>query len=694
MPTLTRRDFLKISFTAGGALLVTACAPNVTETLAPIATSTSTPLPEIPFQPNLFIKIDQDGTVTLTIHRTEMGQGVRTSLAMILAEELEADWSKVRVEQSPANGAIGNQITGGSGSIADHYLSLREAGATAKMILITAAANFFGVPVTECKAEQSTVIHTSTDQKISYGELVNMAQDIELTEPVELKDPSEFRLIGKSMPRIDDPDIVTGKAIYGSDVILPNMLHAVVARCPVPNGTVVDFDDEQTRLIAGVVDVVQVNTGIAVIAQNTWAAIQGRNVLKVTWDEGSYTQYSSESIREELVDAVNTAIANETSQSLTTIEAIYETTYLAHAAMEPVTCVADVRADGCDIWAGTQNPQDVKAFVQQIVNVPTNVYVTLLGGGFGRMLEVDYAIEAAEISQAIAAPVKVTWTRDDDIQHDFYRQPTYHWMRAGWDNDGELNLWRHYMAGPGLNGIAYRVGREVLEEGITSPYQIRGRIAQAFLVNIPLPTGPWRAVMAGPNAFANECFFDEIANGLKRDPYELRMELLPDNSTLRSTLQLVTEKSNWSTPPTNGIGRGIACHAYHNTAVAMVAEVSVENSIVKIHKVFCAINCGRVIHPDMVAQQMEGSIVFGLTSLLKNEITIEQGRVKQSTYVDYPILQMSEMPEIEVHIVPDDRNPTGTGEMGVPPIVSAVVNAIYAVTGKRIRHMPIREDDL
>ncbi len=696
MATLTRRDFLKVSFTAAGALLITsyldACAPSEATEVVPARTST--PIPEPVFKANLFIRIDKDGIVTLTIHRSEMGQGVRTSLAMILAEELEADWSKVRVEQSPANTAIGSQTTGGSGSIADHYSILREAGATARDMLILAAAQMWGVAPEECRAEQSTVIHAATNKKLSYGELVTAAKDVRLTKSPQLKDPKDFRFIGTSLPRIDDLEIVTGKAIYGSDVRLPGMLYAVMARCPVFGGKLINFEADKTRSTRSVRDVVQVSNGVAVIAENTWAAIQGRNALQVKWDEGTNTKYSSQSIRQELVDAMDKAIANESTQSLTTIDAIYETPYLAHAAMAPVSCVAHVRADGCDIWVGTQNPQDVQQFVQRVVKVPTEVHVTLLGGGFGRMLEVDYAMEAAEISQAIGVPVQVAWTRDDDIQHDFYRQPTYHWMRAGWDTDGNLGLWRHYIAGPGLNGIAYRAGREVLEEGLVSPYNISGRAVQALLVNIPLPTGPWRAVMSGPNALANECFFDEVATALKKDPYQFRMELLDENNELRSVLQLAAEKSNWDTPVTAGRGRGIACHNYHGTSVAMVAEISVENSAVRIHKVVCAINCGRVIHPDMVAQQMEGSIVFGLTSLLKSEITIENGRVQQSSFLDYPILQMNEMPEVEVYIVPNDREPTGTGEMGVPPIVPAVVNAIFALTGKRIRHTPIRPADL
>jgi isoquinoline 1-oxidoreductase beta subunit len=711
---LTRRDFLKVSFTTGGALLIgsylAACAPNTpapdptraalpTQMPTPLPSAipapTASPIPEPPFQPNLFIRIDQDGTVTLTVHRSEMGQGVRTALAMILAEELEADWASVRVEQSPANTRIGNdQITGGSGSIADTYTPLRTAGARARAILIAAAAQTWGVTPQECRAEQGTVVHTATGKRLGYGELVSAAKTVKNPTSPRQKDPKDFRLIGTSVPRVDGPAIVTGRAIYGLDVRLPGMLFATVARCPVSGGTPAKYDATQAEAVPGVRAVVEVTSGVAVVADNTWAAIQGRTALNITWNEGAHASLSSESIHQQLVDMVNKAVAGEAPGKLTTIDAVYETPYLAHAPMEPVNCVADVHADRCDVWAPTQNPQEVQSYVQAKVLVPTNVYVTLLGGGFGRRLEVDYAIEAALVSKAVSAPVQVVWTREDDIQHDFYRQPTYHWLRAGWDEAGKLGLWRHYMAGPGLNGIAYRVGGEVLDEGLAVSYDVPDHLAQSLLADIPLPTGPWRAVMAGPNAFANECFLDEVAAALKQDPYEFRMALLPESDRLRPVVELAAARANWGAPLSDGHARGIACHTYHGTSVAMVAEVSIEAGAVRVHTVVCALDCGMVIHPDMIAQQMEGGIAYGLTSLLKREITFKQGRVQQSNFGDYPLLQMGEMPEVEVHVVPSTRAPQGVGEMGVPPLAPAVVNAIFAATGRRIRRMPIRAEDL
>jgi len=695
-PLLTRRDFIKVSFTAGGALLIgaylDACAPEMISVPTITPTPTTTPTPRLVFEPNLFIRIAQDESVTLIIHRSEMGQGVRTSLAMILAEELEADWANIRVEQMDAQAQL-NQITSGSGSITINYAPLREAGAMARAILINAAAQTWNVPVEECKADQGKIVHAASGKKLSYGELVGIAKDLKLDTTAQLKDPKDFKLIGTSVPRIDGKDIVTGKAIYGLDVRLPGMLFATVARSPVLGGKLIDYDSTQAESAAGVRKVIKISNGVAVVAENTWAAIQGRAALKVNWDEGSLASLSSESIRQKLVDKINSVVAQESSTPLTTVEAIYETPFLAHATMELVNCVADVRSDHCDIWAPTQNPQDVQSFVRNRLKLPINVHVTLLGGGFGRKLEVDYPLEAAEISQAMSAPIQIVWTRDDDIQHDFYRQITYHWLKAGWDADGNLQLWRHFIAAPGINGIAYHAGRDVVEEGLGVLYKISNNLPQPFLVNTPVPTGPWRGVLSTPNAFANECFIDEVAATLKKDPYEFRMGMLDETNPLRAVLELAASKANWGSSLPQGHGHGIGCQIYHGSIVAMIAEASVQNGAVRVHKVVCTIDCGRVINPDMVAQQIEGSIVFGLTSMF-NEITYEQGRVQQSNFHDYPLLQMREMPEVEVYIVPNERDPQGLGEMGVPPIVPAVANAIFDATGIRIRRTPVRPEDL
>lgn len=701
---VTRRTFLQVSFTVGGSLLIGSffgshvAAHTSTPTASPVATAAVTPtlLPSVaPFQPNLFVQIDRDGTVTLTVHRSEMGQGVRTALAMILAEELDADWASVRVVQSPANPQIGNnQRTGGSGSVADTYGPLRAAGSRARAILVTAASQSWSVKPQDCTTEAGFVINPATNQKLAYADLVTLANSVTEVASLPLKQPSEFRLIGTAVPRLDEPAIVAGKAIYGLDVRLPNMLFAVIARSPVPGGTLNKYDATQAMLVPGVRSVVEVPSGVAVLAETTWAAMQGRAALDLAWTPGTNAVFSSATMHQQLVDAMQKATTEEDKKSFTTIEATYETPYLAHAAMEPLCCVVDLQPDHCDVWAPTQNPQDVQTYVRDIVGVPTSVNVTLMGGGFGRRLEVDFCVEAANVAKAAGVPIQLVWTREDDIQHDYYRQPTYHWLRAGWGTDGALALWRHYIAGPGLNGVVYQVGSEVLEEGLRVPYQIEDIHSDTVLADIPLPTGPWRAVMAATNAFANECFIDEVAAALKKDPYEFRMELLPASSPEATVLQLAARAANWSAPPPTGHARGIACHTYHDTTVAMVAEVSVTAGKLTVHKIVCAIDCGTVINPDMVAQQMEGGVAFALTALLHGEITFKQGQVEQSNFNNYPLLRMDEMPEVEVRIVKSIRDPQGTGEMGVPPLTPAVLNAVFALTGKRIRHTPLRAEDL
>lgn len=712
---LTRRAFLKLTVTAGGGLLIgsylaacttetptptaipslpsaTPVTPVATATLAP--TATPTPIP--PFEPNLFVRIDPDGLVTLTIHRSEMGQGARTTLAMILADELEADWSKIKLLQAPANSKFGSQITSGSGTTADNFLPLRQAAALARETLIAAAAQVWGVAPADCKAEQSSVVHTASGKRLGYGDLVQTAATVTLTGEPQLKPASDFKLIGKSLPRVDEPAIVTGAAQYGLDQRLPGQRFAVVAHCPVAGGTVVGYDATQAKAVPGVEAVVEIPGGVAVIANNTWAAIQGRAALTISWDEGSRATLSSDSIHQLLETRITKAIANETAEGLTTLDAFYETPPLAHTALEPVNCAADVQADHCDIWISTQNPGDVQTFVRNAIGLPTDVHVTLVGGGFGRRLEVDYAVEAAQVAKAAGLPIQLVWTREDDIQHDFYRQPTYHWLRAGWDKQTKaLALWRHYVAGPGINGIAYHAGQDVLLEGLDVSYDIPGRASQAVITNMPLPTGPWRAVMNGPNAFANESFLDEVAAALKQDPLAFRLALLKDSDRLRPVVQLAAQKANWGGELPAGHAQGLACHTtYGLTSVAMVAEVSVQAGVVRVHKVVCAVDCGFVVHPDMVAQQMEGGIVFGLTALLKGEITLDKGRVQQSNFNDYPLLQLSEMPVVEVYGVPSDRPPQGVGEMAVPPIAPAVLNAVFTLTGKRIRRLPVRPSDL
>lgn len=677
--TINRRDFLKITTGAGGMLIIgtflATCedSPSVTPTseatatasprptLEPTATPSATPTPEpgVQFEPNLFVRIDTKGQVTITVPRIELGQGVRTALPMILAEELEAEWSTIRVETAPADPAFGRQRTTGSNSIGQTFIPLRRAGAIAREMLIAAAAQVWGVEQETCHAANGAVHHEASERRLTYGELVETAADLPVpgSGDVTLKDPNDFRLVGTRLGAIDAPQIGDGRAIFGLDVRVPDMLYAVVARCPVLGGTVASFDPAPAQAVDGVRHVVQIDDGIAVVAENTWAAIQGRAALDVTWDQGRNVDLSSTEIHQTLLQRLEEfARMAPPADAGEALEAIYETPFLAHATMEPMNCTADVQSDRCTVWAPTQAPQEAKGRAVELTGLPSEavtVYVPLVGGGFGRRSYVDYVEQAVQISQMVGAPVQVVWTREDDIQHDLYHPLNLLHARARLDEPASLTI---------------------------TPYPAERGV----------PTGIWRTVDNFHQAFAHECFLDELAEATGQDPYEMRRELLPDRE--RVVLDLAAEKAGWGDPLPTGRGRGIAFHStWDVTHVAQVAEVSMDpNGIVRVQRVVCAVDCGLAINPDMVEAQMEGGIVFGLSAALHGEITVEKGRVQQSNFHDYPILRFDEMPVIEVYIVPSQEPPQGVGEMGVAPIAPAVANALYALTGQRIRRLPIR----
>ncbi len=666
---LSRREFLKVSTVAGTGLLISiylsGCGDSSTTTPEPTASNTATPAPTdtpeptVELEPNAFLRIDNTGAVTIILHKCELGQGVGTTLPMIVAEELDADWSNVRLEQARVDDVVGKRHTSGSDSTQDLFQPLRRAGAAARAMLVTAAAQTWGVAPDTCTTENGVVIHQSTDQRLAYGELVETAATLPVPRGTEtvLKDPKDFRLIGTDVKRVENSKIVDGSAVYGIDVNIPDMLYAAVAHCPVFEGTVAEVDASQVGAIKGIKRVVQISSGIAVVADSTWAALQGRRALQITWDEGRNADLSSDSIRQDLAERTTSPASGDEAN---TLEAVYEMPFLAHVNPEPMNCVADVRADSCEVWSPTQALDETQTNTLRVTGLPreaVRIHVPMIGGGFGRRLQADYVDEAVRISKAIEAPVKLVWTREDDMQHDFYHPYSFHRISVNLDDPNRLTM--------------------------------RSRESSH------IPTGPWRAATNIAPAFVEECFMDEIAVALGRDPYELRMEL-PRYRQLYAALELAAAKANWGSELPNGWGRGIACWSTWNvTPTVIVMEVSVDDDgDVRAHRVVCAIECGIVINPDIVKAQMEGGIVMGLTAALKGEITLADGRVQQSNLHNYPLLRMDEIPTIEVHIVPSDRDPSGAGEMAVPPTPPALLNAIFDATGKRLRKLPIRPEDL
>jgi isoquinoline 1-oxidoreductase beta subunit len=620
--------------------------------------------------PSVFLRIENNNLVTITISRSEMGQGVRTSFPMIVAEELDADWSLVRVEQAVADDKYGRQNTFGSRSIVSMWDILRQIGATARAMLIAAAAQTWSVDPQELVTENGAVIHRPTNRWLPYGQLVETAAQLPVPGQVALKDPKDFRIIGTPHGQRDTAAIINGSAIYGVDVRLPGMLYAVVARSPVFDGRLTGHNAASALAVEGVRHVVLIDNAVAVVANTTWSAIQGRAALHMTWDAGENAELSSSSVQQALRRRLPN-VGNQSAPSATQLEAIYEIPYYAHATMEPMNCVADVRPDHCDVWAPTQAPQGARAVASRISGLPADavtVHITLMGMGLGRRSATDFVGEAVQVSKAIGQPVQVLWTREDDLQHDFYHPTSVHYLRARLDPAAEIQI--------------QTAGGD------------RGEGA--------IPTGSWRSVSNFPQAFIRESFVDELAAALGRDPYELRMQRLSHDAH-KAVLELAASKAGWGQPLSAGSGRGIAFYIYggsenqaaeRGTYVAQVVEVQVHGGNVRVQRVVCAVDCGIAINPDMIAAQIEGGISHALTATLKSAITVEEGRVQQHNFDDYPLLRIDEMPGVEVYIVPSTRLPQGMGEMGVPTLAPALANAIFSATGKRIRRLPIQAADL
>jgi isoquinoline 1-oxidoreductase beta subunit len=669
---------------------------------------------------NPFIRVGTDGGVIIVVNHSEMGQGVYTSLPMLVAEELECDWSRIGLEAAPVDQAynhtqFGMQLTGGSTSVASEWERLRRVGAQAREMLVAAAADTWKVEKATCRAENGNVIHT-TGKKLSYGQLARKASGLPAPEEVELKDPSQFKLIGKPLKRLDVPEKTVGKGVFGIDVTTPGMLMAVVARPPVFGAKVKSFEAEKAMAVPGVVKVVQIPTGVAVVAEGFRPASQAREALEIVWDEGPGAALSTEGMREQYAALAKRPGATARKEgdvrqafreAARVIEAEYEVPYLAHATMEPLNCLVDLRSESCEIWTGTQLQtldREAAARVAGLNPDQVKLHTTLLGGGFGRRgnPQSDFVVEAVHVAKAVGRPVKVIWTRENDMKGGWYRPMWVDRIAGGVDAEGRITGWHHTIVGQSI--MAGTLFEGMMSEGIDPaslegaadiPYVIPNILVDLHTPKIEVPVQWWRSVGHSHTAFVVESFVDELSRAAGRDPYEVRREMLVDHPRHKAVLELAAERAGWGSPLPGGRGRGLAVHQSFGSFVAEVAEVSVSPAgEVRVHRVVCAVDCGRVTNPDTVKAQMEGGIAFGLTAALHGAITFKDGRVEQSNFQDYPLLTIKEMPKVEVHIVQSDEPPSGVGEPGVPPIAPAVANAVFAATGKRIRRLPIRPEEL
>lgn len=719
---LTRRDMLRTTAAIGGGLVLgltleprgrlKAFAAGAAEGAANATDAASSGATAEPFAPNAFVRIAPDETITVIYNHGEMGQGISTALPMLLAEELDADWSKIRSEAAPAADVYKHtqwriQIVGGSSSTRSEYDRFRKAGATARAMLVAAAAKAWSVDAATCTTENGFVLHKESGKKASYGSLAEAAAKLEAPKDVKLKDAKDFKLIGKPVKRLDTPEKITGKAMFGIDVNLPGMLVALVVRPPVFGGKVVKIDDTAAKAIPGVKHVVQISRGVAVVADGFWAAKKGRDALKVEWDDGPLASRDSERLRAEYAELASGKgiVAKKAGDveaafpsASTKLEAVYELPYLAHAPMEPLNAVADIREDGCDVYVGTQFQTGDHAAACEVSGLPpenVKLHTQFLGGGFGRRAALDGHIvrEALELSKELKKPVKVIWTREDDTRGGYYRPAVRHTFAGGLDDKNAPVAWKHRIVCQsfGGGGNPNRADGASVEGAADMPYDIPNTLIDWAQAPGGVPTHWWRSVGHSHTAFAVECFLDELAHAAKADPLAFRRQLLAKDPRRLACLELAAAKAGWGTPEPAGRGRGLAVHFSFGSYVAQVAEVSVSKTgVVRVHKVTCAIDCGPIVNPDTIAAQMESSIVFGLSAALHGQITFANGRVQEGNFNDYPILRINEMPVVETHIVPSTAQMGGVGEPGLPPIAPAVANAIFAATGKRIRRLPLR----
>jgi len=689
-----RREFLEITGAFGAGLLL-ACRVGRHE------------VPRAAGDVNAWVHIGTDGTVTIAVSESEMGQGTMTAFAMIVADELEADWQTVRAVHALADERkYGRQSTGGSTSIRVGYPSIRKAGAAARELLIAAAAAQWAVPVGECVAELGSVIHTPTSRRADYGSLAEAASQLEPPSDPTLKDPSAFRYIGKPIKRLDTFEKVTGKTVFGLDAKTSELLIAQVARPPVLGGGLTSFDASAAKAVPGVVDVVEIPHGIAVVADTFWAAHKGRQALTVTWDAKQWGDLSSAGITRMLRDlAAKGAVARNDGDAAKAaaaaakrLEAVYETPYLAHATMEPMNCTADVRPDRCEIWVATQAQTSTVQTAARITGLSAEqitVHTLFLGGGFGRRSQTDFVEDAVHLSKTVGRPVKVVYTREDDMHAGYYRPVTYNELVGGLDANGWPVAWIHRIAGASIaeqfGPLRDGIDQMGVEGAANLPYGIPNVHVTYAKPDLPITTWFWRSVGSSQNAYITECFLDELARAGGHDPLAYRQQLLRGHDRHLHVLETAAEKAGWGGNLAEGHALGIAVHECFGSFVSQAAEVSLaDDGSVRVHRVVCAVDCGQLINPDTIAAQMQSGIMYGLSAALWGEITLEKGSPVQTNFHNYRIVRMREAPRIETHIVNSGDAFGGIGEPGTAPIAPAVCNAIFALTGKPVRKLPIQ----
>lgn len=700
---VSRRDFVKWTGTASAGLVLGVQLPLGSSEALHAAGSAAL------FKPNAFVAVEPDGIVRIWVKHVEMGQGIDTALPMIIADELDAEWSSVQIVRPVADPALGRQMTAGSGSIRNGWEDMRKAGATARQMLVEAAARRWGVAASVLRTEPGRVVD-GAGRSATYGELAAEAAALPVPAEPALKDPSEFRIIGTPVPRTDTVAKVKGEAPFGIDTRLPGMKFATVVHCPHFGGRAAQVDDARARAIPGVRDVFAVSNGIAVVADHTWAAFQGARALEIEW-EGGFRGSSASIAEEHAAKASGPARTSKDegdaegvlASSDRVIEATYRAPYLAHACMEPMNCAVHLRADTCELWVPTQNPGGAQATAARLTGLPpeaVTAHITFLGGGFGRRGEDDFVTDAVEVAMKAGVPVLTTWTREEDIQHDFYRPAVTSVLKAALDERGRPLAWRNRIVCASIIGRGRplpegRVDFTAVEGAANLPYHVPNIKVDWAEADGAVPVGWWRSVGSSHNAFHTECFIDELAHAAGEDPYLYRRELAGEHPRHARVLDEVARMSGWGSPTPAGRARGIAVAESFGSYVAEVAEVSIDEAgRPVVHNVWCAVDCGMYVNPDTVQAQMEGAIVYGLSAALHEAITIDDGRVLQSNFDDFDALRMREMPTVEVKILQSGEAPGGVGEPGTPPIAPAVANALFALTGVRLRTLPLRAEDL